>query len=83
MSAYILQNALRYVQDLSKGMNNMSDFGKVLWASPDTAEQITFISGYYKLMTRQEMIPLGKTVEEVKEKLKWFKRNDILESFHA
>lgn len=60
----------------------MSDVKKILWVSQETTEYIAFIYGYYKLMSRQEMIPLGRTVMEVKENLKLFGRNDILENFN-
>ena len=58
----------------------MSDLKEVHWFSPRETEYIEFINGCYKLISRQEMIPLGRTVEEVNAKLKLLGRNDILES---
>lgn len=49
-----------------------------LWYDEHSGEQIAFIFGYYKLISKYEMIPLGKTIDEVKEKLKLFGRDDIL-----
>ena len=57
----------------------MSDLKEMHWVGPGETEYIEFINGHYKLMSRQEMIPLGRTVEEVNAKLKLLGRNDILE----
>ena len=65
---------------ISEGVIYMSDFKEILWDNPEAAEHIEFIHGYYKLMSRQEMIPLGRTVEDVKVLLKLLGRNDILEN---
>lgn len=48
-----------------------------IWASADNTETIEYIFGYYKLFTNHQMIPIGKTLNEAKDKLEDMGRNDI------
>ena len=56
-------------------MNKTTD---KVWTNSDGTETIEFIFGYYKLFSKHQMLPLGRTIEEVKAHLLSMGRCDIV-----
>lgn len=54
--------------------------GSTIWVSGDLSEQVIDFNGEYILVTISDMkrIPLGRTLEIAKEKLKELGREDII-----
>ena len=73
MLLYIEINAAHCQEVLS-----LSQYSSILWSNHDGSEVIEFVFGYYKLFSNHQMIPVGKTVEEVRIKLAKMGRNDIV-----
>lgn len=54
----------------------------LLWAGSN-GETIEFIYGYYKLISDNQMIPLGKTIDEVILKLVEMNREEIVNNLQC
>lgn len=58
----------------------MVESTNVFWSCRESNEQIILEDGEYKLLSVTQMIPLGKSIEELKQSLEFMKRTDILKS---